>query len=588
MTQAGVKRPAVFFANRRYGARAWMISSILVPLVLLAGASYWDRQAILGGARERLRSTTEALAEHAQTVMETASLALDLELAAIRQLDWAQIGQSEPLHAFLVRLVQQLPQLQSAFYVDPKGINSVSSRAFPMPSYDVSAREYFEAAKAGVTAPFISAPFAGQAAGTVGFTISQARIQDGRFDGLAAVTLSPQYFRRFYEAVVSQRHSGAILLRSDGVILVRYPQIGEPLARIPPTSHLLRLAALAPSGSYQARSLFDGRIKLIEFQRVNGQPLIVSYALDKEAVLAPWYAHIIVFALFAAIASGALMMIGRRMMLQAESDQASLRALVAETDRRRQAEAALQHGAKMEALGRLTGGVAHDFNNLLAAILGSVELALRRNTDPRLTRLLTVAQQAAQRGAKLTTQMLAFARKQRTWSAVLRRVPESRFVLKSHALADPKVAERIRAAFASHGICADRLGLRGPSPHRDFLAQYADIDIALDTFPYCGGLTTVEALWMGVPTITVPGSFFAARHSLSHLSNAGLADWAAPDLAGYVEMAVRRASDVAALSTLRGGLRARVRRSPLCDAPRFGRNLGSALRHAWRQWCASR
>ena len=184
--------------------------------------------------------------------------------------------------------------------------------------------------------------------------------------------------------------------------------------------------------------------------------------------------------------------------------------------------------------------------------------------------------------AKVTPEVLA------TWSAVLRRVPDSRFVLKSHALADPRIAERIRAAFASHGVSADRLDLRGPSPHRDFLAQYADMDIALDTFPYCGGLTTVEALWMGVPTLTVPGSFFAARHSLSHLSNAGLPDWAAPDSAGYVAMAVQRASDVAALSVLRGGLRAHVRRSPLCDAPRFGRSLGAALRHAWQEWCGSR
>jgi signal transduction histidine kinase/CheY-like chemotaxis protein len=89
----------------------------------------------------------------------------------------------------------------------------------------------------------------------------------------------------------------------------------------------------------------------------------------------------------------------------------SLRRLLEETERRRQAEAMAQQGQKMEALGRLTGGVAHDFNNLLAAILGSLELVLRREADPRSIRLLQTATAAAQRGAKLTAQMLAFSRK---------------------------------------------------------------------------------------------------------------------------------------------------------------------------------
>ncbi len=89
----------------------------------------------------------------------------------------------------------------------------------------------------------------------------------------------------------------------------------------------------------------------------------------------------------------------------------TLRRLVEETERRRQAEAMAQQGQKMEALGRPTGGVAHDFNNLLAVVLGSLELALRRESDPRTVRLLNTATEAAQRGAKLTAQMLAFSRK---------------------------------------------------------------------------------------------------------------------------------------------------------------------------------
>jgi predicted O-linked N-acetylglucosamine transferase (SPINDLY family) len=181
--------------------------------------------------------------------------------------------------------------------------------------------------------------------------------------------------------------------------------------------------------------------------------------------------------------------------------------------------------------------------------------------------------------AKITPRVIA------TWCEILRRVPSALLVLKSHQFADAPTAERIRAAFAAHGVAGERLDLRGPSRHREFLGEYNCIDIVLDPFPYSGGLTTCEALWMGVPTVTMPGETFSSRHSMSHLSNAGLADWVVPDSAAYVELAVAKASDIATLAALRAGLRARVKASPLCDAPRFGRNLGEALRFAWRDWC---
>lgn len=181
--------------------------------------------------------------------------------------------------------------------------------------------------------------------------------------------------------------------------------------------------------------------------------------------------------------------------------------------------------------------------------------------------------------AKITGKVVA------SWAMILQRVPGSRLVLKTHQFSDAATCERLRAAFAAQGVAAERLELRGASRHRAFLAEYGDIDLVLDPFPYSGGLTTCEALWMGVPTLTLPGEFFASRHSFSHMSNVGLADWVAADLPGYVALAVEKTRDVAALAELRAGLRARVKASPLCDAPRFGRNLGTALRHAWRDWC---
>jgi predicted O-linked N-acetylglucosamine transferase (SPINDLY family) len=174
------------------------------------------------------------------------------------------------------------------------------------------------------------------------------------------------------------------------------------------------------------------------------------------------------------------------------------------------------------------------------------------------------------------------------WAAILASVPRSRLVVKNHQMGDAATAERFRARFAAHGVDPARLDLRGGSPHRMLLAQYNDIDIVLDPFPYAGGLTTCEALWMGVPVLTLPGEIFASRHSASHLGNVGLAGWIAPDLESYCAMAIKRAAALPALAALRAGLRARMKASPLCDGPRFGRNLGAALRTAWRAWCEGR
>jgi predicted O-linked N-acetylglucosamine transferase (SPINDLY family) len=183
--------------------------------------------------------------------------------------------------------------------------------------------------------------------------------------------------------------------------------------------------------------------------------------------------------------------------------------------------------------------------------------------------------------AKITPDVIA------TWSAILRRLPGARLELSAHQFADSQTVARVLADFAAHGIPSSRLTMRGPSDHRAFLAGYNNIDIALDPFPYSGGLTTCEALWMGVPTIAMPGETFASRHSVSHMSNAGLPDWVAPDVAAYIALAVAKALDIEALAALRSGLRAQVKASPLCDAVRFGRNLGAALRLAWREWCVN-
>lgn len=181
--------------------------------------------------------------------------------------------------------------------------------------------------------------------------------------------------------------------------------------------------------------------------------------------------------------------------------------------------------------------------------------------------------------AKITPVVIA------TWARILREVPDARLVLKAHQFGEAQTRARFHEAFAKLGVLPGRLDLQAGSSHRDLLAQYGAIDVVLDPFPYSGGLTTCEALWMGVPTITMPGETFASRHSTSHMSNVGLANWVAADRDDYVAKAREAALEVPGLARLRAGLRARVKASPLCDTGRFGSNLGRALRRAWHHWC---
>lgn len=163
------------------------------------------------------------------------------------------------------------------------------------------------------------------------------------------------------------------------------------------------------------------------------------------------------------------------------------------------------------------------------------------------------------------------------WSAVLARLPGARLRLQNKALGDAAARDRFVQRLARHGIPAERVRMHGQAPRPAYLAAHAEVDFLLDTFPYPGGTTTCEALWMGVPTLTLAGDRMLARQGAALLGAAGLPEWVAATPEEYVEKAVRFASDRAALAALRTGLRAQVRRSPLFDGPLFARRFADAL-----------
>lgn len=170
------------------------------------------------------------------------------------------------------------------------------------------------------------------------------------------------------------------------------------------------------------------------------------------------------------------------------------------------------------------------------------------------------------------------------WSRILQALPTSRLFVNTRQLQDARTRSLLAQRFAAHGIDVGRLILEGLPTRESSLEAYNRIDIALDPFPYPGGTTTVEALWMGVPVLTLAGQRLVSRMGESYLQNAGLPHWIARDREEYLARAVRYAADLPALSALRQGLRARVLASPIFDAPRFARHFEQAIRGMWRRW----
>jgi predicted O-linked N-acetylglucosamine transferase (SPINDLY family) len=169
------------------------------------------------------------------------------------------------------------------------------------------------------------------------------------------------------------------------------------------------------------------------------------------------------------------------------------------------------------------------------------------------------------------------------WSRVLQAVPGSRLLL--HAQPGSH-RDGVRAFLAEQGISAERLAFAGSLPAAKYFALYQGIDVALDTFPYGGGTTSCDALWMGVPVVSLAGQTAVGRGGLSILSNLGLTELVAHDEQQYVRIAAELAHDLPRLAGLRAALRQRMQDSPLTDAPRFARNVEAAYRRMWRRWCA--
>lgn len=179
--------------------------------------------------------------------------------------------------------------------------------------------------------------------------------------------------------------------------------------------------------------------------------------------------------------------------------------------------------------------------------------------------------------AKLTDDVVS------TWSKIVKANEGSKLFLKCRELSGEIVIEKILERFESNGVARDRLIIEGFSPRKEYLEAYHRIDIALDTFPYNGGTTNLECLWMGVPFVAVKGDRMISNMGVAQLDKAGLSEWKADDLDDYVVKATQLSQDISALAQLRSGLRQKVLKSSMFDAKGMARDLEESFAGMWNK-----
>jgi two-component system NtrC family sensor kinase len=387
-----------------------MVAALALPVALFAYAGSLAWVSTRETADREIERALDVAHEHALKVFETIDRSLSEINEIIRGKSDAELqAQSDAMARRLRQLTLALPQLKSAWVFDRHGRVVVNSLGLAAPDSDFSDRDYFRAHVAGDAGIFIGQtlqprlPYQGAAF----FGVSRRREDDrGAFTGVIQASIFPEYFDNFYARIGRDPGSFFALCLTDGSILARYPEL-DRAGRLDPKGPVGRSISAQPlTGLITITSPGDGVERRIGYQRLAGYPLYVAAGFDTAAIRARWLSAISLHLIFGVPATALLLLLLALALRRT-------RRLNAEADRRRDAEEALKHGQRLEALGQLTGGVAHDFNNLLTVIRSSVDLLQRPDLAPeRRARYIAAISDTVNRAARLTSQLLAFARRQ--------------------------------------------------------------------------------------------------------------------------------------------------------------------------------
>ncbi len=394
-----------------------MVMAAALPALFFAVAAWSTYRDAMTDAWARVDRSARIGVEQASKVLETNET---IARHILGQLGSSTVeearGRERELHELLKAAVEDIPQIQSVWIIGSDGHAIATNRIFPVPrNLDLSDREGFKVYQAGEPGPYITAPQIGRITNEPFFDLT-ARWQgpDRDLRGAVWVSLHPKYFSDFYAGLAEDEPDLLVnLFRSDGVILARRPAPASTSTRVPAASPVLKMIAEGQTeGRFDGPSTVDGERRLLVFRKLERYPVYVAAAVPRATILEAWQRRTALLAAFTFPTAMALIYIAWVALRRTRRELAAVRELHREIQHRARAENALRRAQKLEALGRLTGGVAHDFNNLLMIV--SNNLHLLRRIEPSLegSRQLAAIGRAVVSGERLTRQLLAFARRQ--------------------------------------------------------------------------------------------------------------------------------------------------------------------------------
>jgi len=404
-----------------------MIASLVFPALLFGLACWNDYRDVYAVNDERIERSLDVMQEQALKVFETVDRIFPEVGEVVRGMTDDQIrAAGASLAPRLQRIVGVMPQVQSITLIGPDGRLIASSAA--QSDGDFTDRDFFKAQTSGDAGTFVGdVHAAGSAGGAELFDLSRRLASpDGSFHGVIAVALRPGYFRDFYAMIEQSPGNFYEMVRSDGVLLARYPAGAADFQQLTPTSGFRQSIEHGRArGLYSVTSQIDGVNHRTGFRRLPGFPVFALAGIESSAIHAEWLSMVgghLVFGLPVTLLLFFTLWVALR----------RTRRLHDEAERRELAEDALRQAQRLEAIGQLTGGVAHDFNNLLMIVSGTVQRLRRHVTGDKETHLLDTITTATQRGESLTRQLLAFSRRQMLQPSVIdlaERLPEIKDML---------------------------------------------------------------------------------------------------------------------------------------------------------------
>jgi two-component system NtrC family sensor kinase len=409
-----------------------MTASLLFPAALFVYASYNDYRDVHAIADERIDRSLDVLQEQGLRVFETVDRIFPEVDEVVRGMSDDQIrAAQESLTPRLRRIVGVMPQVQSITVIGSDG-RLLASNA-PQTGADFADRDFFKAQADSDVGTYVGDLVAAAAPDADAFELSRRlAASGGAFRGVIAVAVRPSYFDDFYSMIEQSPGNFYDLVRSDGVLLARYPAAAAGFQRLSAKSGLrIAIGNGLTHGLYSAVAEGDGISRRIGFRKLPGYSLYVLAGTENAAIRDQWLAMMgahLIFGLPVTLLLFCTLWVALRRTQRLHD----------EAERREIAEDALRQAQRLEAIGQLTGGVAHDFNNLLMIVGGTVQRLRRHLTDKKAlegekaTQLLDTISNATERGGSLTRQLLAFSRRQTLQPSVIdlaERLPEIKEML---------------------------------------------------------------------------------------------------------------------------------------------------------------